>query len=132
MVVGRFGLDTLRSPFVDRLRLPRDWRVGPAEDEAAGLEFADWLLVGPKERKFRKERKGVEPVELELWVLADGRVGLPLTARCLPGDTRPRWGEERELGRELCGGRGAMTGICDWAVFWREWTDMVCPEDVRD
>lgn len=111
---GSWGADTLRSPFVDLRRTPNDVRLGPAEDgEDAEFPFD---LPGPNERRLRKERK---PLELEGLVLTGGCVGLPLTARRRDEGVRPSEGAERELGRVLCDGRGAFTGMCDCGIFGR-------------
>ena len=109
--VGMWGAGTLRSTLLERLR-PREGREGPAELE--GLELDGELLPGPKERRFRKERKEERPPgEPEGLVLVGGCVGLPLTARYLVGGAKPRYGVDKELGSELWDGRG----ICDCIVF---------------
>lgn len=84
----------MRSAFEERRRPPNGRAV-------VGVVAAAWFLAGPNDSKLRNERNegnppaeagGLEPV---WWT------GLPLTARCRVGGTRPRWGVDNELGREL-------------------------------
>jgi hypothetical protein len=82
---------------------PRDARgVLDELDGLAVFELDGEPFPGPKERKFRNERKGARPPgELDEPEFTGGCVGLPLTARCLVGATKPRLGVHRELGSVL-------------------------------
>ena len=75
------------------------WFFGIAEGK---LGLGPCLLLLPKERKFRKVRKGVLPPPLlggDGLEVGEGRVGLPLTDGYREGGTRPRCGEGSALGK---------------------------------
>ena len=96
--------------------------LGVAVLAAAG--FAD-----PKGRTFRRERKVCNEVSPragswgDRWGTADWDGG-PFPDGVLFGDTRPSWGTDRELGRELlgglfCGDFGESKGIDEdgWGIL---------------
>ena len=79
-------------------------------------------LGGPKESKLRKERNEArppDPPEAEEFGPVVGCVGEPLTAGCRVGGTKPRYGVDKEVGRVLSEGRGAMIGIWDCGILDR-------------